>query len=654
VTRFEIPRLGLLLTYGIFALLGRAVSAQEKPASLDDLLEAKVSGAARYEQTARRAPASVTVVTSDDIERFAYRTLADVLGSVRGFYVSYDRNYTYVGVRGFSRPTDYNNRIRLLIDGHTLNENFYGTALLGSEFGLDLNAVDRIEIIRGPGSALYGTGAMLAVVNVILKKGNAVGNGSASVGAGSFGRSSAFVAGGTETKEGLDLFAAAFGSNARGQDLYYPQYASDPATHGVARGLDSDRSYGFLASASYKGFEVLGLTTSREKAIPTGSFGTVFGAPGAETTDKQQFLDVAYKADIGSNLTLQTRVFADSYGYKGQYPYGELQFDGTDDNWYGGEAQLQWDPRPDNRVIAGVEYRRDTRADYRDFTATQTFFRGNFPSDVMSAYFQDEYQVTENLILFAGLRYDRYSTGFGSTSPKGALIYYASPASTLKLLYGQAFRAPNAYEVHFEDPLSGAEGNPNLKPERIETVEATWEQRFGPSVSGAVSLYQSRFRDLIDQTIDPTNSLLQFRNIQSVTARGVELDLRARFAGGLGAYGSYSFQHARDGRSGEPLTNSPEQVVKLGLSHPLGRGLSASADLIYETSRLTVQDTRTDPYFLTNATVTFDPAGAPLRLQFQVRNLFNTSYALPGGLEHRQDAIPQDGRNFFAKVEYRF
>lgn len=170
--------------------------------SLDELLEVKISGAAKSDQTARQAPASVTIITSEDIERYGYRTIADVLMTVRGFFVSYDRNYTYVGVRGFSRPTDYNNRILLLLDGHTMNENVYGAAELGSEFPIELDVVDHIEIIRGPGSALYGTGAMLAVVKVFLKKGSALNGGRLALGGGSYGRRQGTISAGKEREHG--------------------------------------------------------------------------------------------------------------------------------------------------------------------------------------------------------------------------------------------------------------------------------------------------------------------------------------------------------------------------------------------------------------------------------------------------------------------
>ena len=97
-----------------------------------------MEGAARHLQRTTEAPASVTVITASDIETFGWRTLADVLKSVRGFHMTYDRNYSYVGVRAFGRPTDYNNRVLVMVDGHRLNDSVYDGALLGTEFPVDL------------------------------------------------------------------------------------------------------------------------------------------------------------------------------------------------------------------------------------------------------------------------------------------------------------------------------------------------------------------------------------------------------------------------------------------------------------------------------------------------------------------------------------
>src|SRR5690606_14419843 len=105
--------------------------------SLDSLLNTRISAASKYAQTADEAAASVTIVTSDDIERNGYTNLGEVLEGVRGFYLSSDRNYQYLGTRGFSRPSDYNNRILVLVDGHTLNEHTWGSAQVGDDITLD-------------------------------------------------------------------------------------------------------------------------------------------------------------------------------------------------------------------------------------------------------------------------------------------------------------------------------------------------------------------------------------------------------------------------------------------------------------------------------------------------------------------------------------
>jgi outer membrane receptor for ferrienterochelin and colicin len=152
---------------GLLPALARAQSAQPDltPLSIEQLLDAELtSTASKFEQEVTRAPASVTVITGDEIRRHGYRTLADVLNNVRGLYTSYDRNYSYVGARGFARPGDYNTRVLLLIDGHRLNEPTYNMAAIGTDFPIDVSLIDRVEVIRGPGSSLYGTSAFLGVI----------------------------------------------------------------------------------------------------------------------------------------------------------------------------------------------------------------------------------------------------------------------------------------------------------------------------------------------------------------------------------------------------------------------------------------------------------------------------------------------------------
>ncbi|RKY92668.1 TonB-dependent receptor, partial [candidate division KSB1 bacterium] len=159
-----------------------------KDFSLNALLNIKISTAAKYAQKVSEAPASVTIITSEDIERYGYRTLDEILMSVRGFYTRNDRNYVYVGLRGFSRLTDYDNRILVLLDGHTLNEDIYGAPSFGTDLGIDPNIIERVEIVRGPGSALYGTGAMFAIINIITKKGNIIDGLNLRAETGSYGR----------------------------------------------------------------------------------------------------------------------------------------------------------------------------------------------------------------------------------------------------------------------------------------------------------------------------------------------------------------------------------------------------------------------------------------------------------------------------------
>jgi hypothetical protein len=155
----QLALLFVMLSFQPFINTTRARAQDRQPApslldtSIEDLMSIEidtVSGASRFKQKVTEAPASVTIITSNDIAKYGYRTLADILRNVQGFYVTYDRNYSWLGVRGYGPPGDYNSRIALMIDGHRLNDNIFDAALIGTEFPLDVDLIDREEVIRGP------------------------------------------------------------------------------------------------------------------------------------------------------------------------------------------------------------------------------------------------------------------------------------------------------------------------------------------------------------------------------------------------------------------------------------------------------------------------------------------------------------------------
>jgi len=653
----------------IFTAASCAVSAfaqvSKAPAgdvSLDSLLNIRITTASKHWETVSEAPASVTIVPSEDFVKFGYRTLADVLGAVRGFYASYDRNYNYIGVRGFSRPTDYNDRILLLLNGHTMNDGFDETSPFGTDFGLDLNSVERIEIVRGPGSVMYGSGAVFAVVNVITRRGSEFNHVQVQIDGGSYGTLRGSLLAGKEFDNGTSALMSAQWTNVDGHDLYYKEYDGDSTNHGIAHNIDWDHHYAVFSSLESGPFALQGFWSSRLKGVPTASFGTNFNDGREHTLDQYGVLDLTYAREFSPAAQLTLRGYFDHYYYTGSYPYVLDQIVETTTNRLGGEARVRWDINSANRVTAGVECIDNLRADYHNMDASTVYLYNDFPYSIVSLYGQDEYQITGALSATLGLRWDSYSTGKSAVSPRGGFLYHPGVPTTLKLLYGEAFRAPSQYESNYEDELSGFKVNHALDPERIRTLELVCEERLAQEWFGTVSVYGNRIENLIDQAVDPADSLLHFANVSAATAVGLECELKARLRQGISGYASYSYQHATEKGTGNHLTNSPMHLIKAGVSVTPLPFLQAALDADYESGRLTVQGTTTAPFVLTNMRVVArapgnrgeDRTGILDRfiLALTIRNLFNAAYANPGGFEHMQAAIPQDGRNYLMTLGF--
>jgi outer membrane receptor for ferrienterochelin and colicins len=168
---------------------GQSPVAALKSLSLEELSAVKVDtvyGASKHEQSVSDAPASVTIITAEEIKLYGWRTLGEALRSVSGFYVTYDRGYAYLGVRGVNRPGDFGGRTLITVDGHRSNDPIFGGSAMDTDFILDLDLIERIEVIRGPGSSLYGNNAFFGIVNIITRRGRDVQGGEVSGSAGSF------------------------------------------------------------------------------------------------------------------------------------------------------------------------------------------------------------------------------------------------------------------------------------------------------------------------------------------------------------------------------------------------------------------------------------------------------------------------------------
>jgi iron complex outermembrane receptor protein len=620
------------------------------------LLEQRVESAAKYDQSVRDAAASVTIVTAEEIERYGFRTIDAVLRSVRSFYTSNDRNYAYAGMRGFSRPGDYNNRILLLMDGHAVNDNVFGSATVGTELGsIDLRTVERIEIVRGPGSALYGANAMLAVINVVSREPKSMSPAQLHFESGTDGYMKGGAAFAKTLESGLQMSLSGQASQIDGEDLYYSEFDNPVTNNGMATGRDWDEFYEVEGTIKSRALQIHGVWALREKGIPTGAWGVDFNHPDSQTRDVHGFVDAQYQHAFSGSQTTIARAYANRYEYEGYWPYSGVNTkDASDGRWYGLELRHLWDARSNVRVVAGVGAEKHVRADYRLWNGDVLAFSHDVEFELYSGYLQGDIQPTGWMSLMVGGRVDDYSTYDAALSPRAGVIVNPHPASAMKLLYGEAFRVPTFWERYYDDPAQSYKVNNDLEPEEINTYELVWEQRVSEGVGASISLFENRFDGLIDTVIDPADSLYVNRNITSAQARGIEVEMRAT-TGSVSGYASYSHQDAEDD-AGNWLTNSPRHLAKAGVVLPVWSHLRFGVESQYETSRLTVYGTETDPFLLVNLNLTtaFHPFNTRTTASLLVRNVFDEAYQTPGGFEHAQPGIEQDGRTFIVGLETRF
>lgn len=620
-------------------------SADLTALSLEQLLDVKIVGASKYEQSMQRVAAAASVITRDDIRAFGWRTLEEALASLPGVHVTYDRQYTYLGTRGFGLPGDFNTRVLVTVNGNRSNEPTFDAGPMGRQLPIDLDLVERIEFIPGPGGAVYGQNAMFGVINLVTRSGADVGSELAlgvqdrqrlAEGRASWGRRLA---------DGTDLLLSVSAQRARGQDLGFDFGQAGVA--GVARGLDGERDVELFARVARDAWSA-DLTLGRwRKDDPTGAYFSDPLVPGQYQGDGYALAQWQRRDNFqGGSLELHTRLFAGVERYRSVLTYTTpFRFPAASD-WRGGELRLLSTAWAGHTLMVGIELQDNVRADQSVFDEADpgNDFTIRSPGWRVGVYAQDEWQIDTRWSATLGLRVDRNDRTGTEFSPRAALIWQPASTTVLKGLLGRAHRAPNAYERDYEDGFSQV-ANPALGGETIDTAELVADHRMADDLALRASAYHWRMRDLISLGLDPMSGLSQYRSGDRVRANGLELsaDKTWRWGGRLRA--SVSLQDVQ-AEGGQRLLNSPRRLAKIGFTAPLPvAGLRAGVEWQAESERLTLDGSRTGGNAQTHLTLAAVGWLSGLDLSLSVRNLLDKRHAHPGADVNWQNTFEQDGRS---------
>lgn len=474
------------LALSLAACIGSAyASAPDLTAlSLEQLTQIEVYGVSKSQERLLDAPASVSVITADQIRAFGYRTLAEIIASARGFFLQTDRAYTWLGVRGFAPVGDYNTRLLLLIDGNRVHDGVFESAFTGSEAVIDVELIDRVEVIRGPSSSVYGTSAFFGVVNVVTKDAAAAG-GSIEGRTGS-GRERGAAAGVAGRFAGGGYLLRASRTSADGLDV---ELVPAGGRFGGVDGLTLTRAF---AKLQWEGWRVSFGAQQRRKDVGYGLYGTDPGDDRAYVYDAHVFADARYEAQAAANSAWSARVFYGSTPLRDVYVYaGDVTRDWYPARWAGTEWQLTHRFSDAHRLIGGVELRRDLESESRgESDALGRFVDVTRPGSRHGVFVQDDFRWSESIATSLGVRHDRLKD-LSETSPRLALIWRTSPAGSLKLLAGTAFRAPSTYEGNYAYPGFYLT-NPALQSERIRTLDLDYETALGAAGRFGLTLYRYR------------------------------------------------------------------------------------------------------------------------------------------------------------------
>jgi outer membrane receptor for ferrienterochelin and colicin len=656
----------------------------------------QVSAVSRYAESIDDAPSSLTILDSQELRAFGYPTIAEALRGVRGFSIANDGAYFSVGVRGLGQPGDYGNRVLVLSDGASLNDNLLSSSYIGSDGRDDLHDVSRIEVVRGPGSLLYGTGAFAGLVNLVPREKDEPSSVHGSIGTyynnvvrGRVGFHYNFT-------PDIGLWASASGARSDGADV--PVTLDSPLNNPkpnplvqTAHNADYFRGWGTAGRFWARAFTLQWFFHTREQHLPEGQNAAVFNDLRQEYVDTRWFAEARYEPKIGDTIELMVRAHANRYTFHGEYPYDAPpdtpfveDYAGT---WYGGEARIAYTPMKAIRITAGGEAQDHRQADMVGTSGTAEgraqYLSSHTPYAFGAGYLLAEASPVSWFRASAGVRVDGYPATFGAIPvPRAALIFKPWTGGVLKLMFGRAFRAPSVYQEFYNDggqtqiPANAATSK--LAPESVYSGEVELSHRFLEDWVALVAGHASYAQNLILLgTVQKPGAPLGMTVLQYVNsafpalAIGGDAEIRREWRQGWMVSAYYSYEHAayvNSNLANPQLVNAPQHLASLkGVVPVLPDLVSLAARVTLEAPRrIAAPSAVATPQAIVNTNAT-TPTSVVADLTVSghlkkyhvgyvlgVYNVLDSRYAYPVTAKYLNTVLQQPGRTFLGDITVEY
>ncbi|HUJ28838.1 MAG TPA: TonB-dependent receptor [Myxococcales bacterium] len=557
--------------------------AQPDTSDLEGLLDSTViSGASSNQEAASDAPATVTVVTAEQMRRLGLRSVDEAINFLSlGMAVQNPLHSVELGARGVLLSGDYGNHVLVRVDGHAMNEQWDGTAYFEQGLALPIEAIDHVEIILGPGSVLYGGNPMLGIINIVTRKAsekpglmlvsegglsprqNFEGSidssgfthpgGSYRLGAGWAGEFSLFG-----QQASLVAHAEYYAQNGP-TFLFGPQTGTDGLVHDFGPLSQSATMWGGRAGyytqvpALYARLEAGDLSLALhlaqyERSTPYmdlwSNTTTDFNDPNSFERDQWLQLDARWSRQIDRQLALTAHLYGDAYEWDNREVSSDPAYcvpgvarclSGTPAHarWAGLELQGSWDWTGSGATttLIGAEGRLRRIWDHVLFQDAATGADlGSIDNPVHdehvgSLYLQQRLSPLPFLHFNAGARFDSDSRGGENLSPRAAVVADLWKDATAKVIYSTGYRVPTVYEAYSDG--EGQVANPALQPERVQSVELSLEQRHGRT-HVMLGAFRSWWTDMIALIQLPDGST-QYQNRGDIDNYGLEAAAQAAF-----------------------------------------------------------------------------------------------------------------------------